>query len=402
MNVFSALKSRIQTERVIGRRISLVLSIFFLFFSIFLFAASPAEAKTKPAKPKKAAFFPKEGEWLNARLEGQKIFQNKLTLIYFWEYTSINSLRELQYLKEWYEAYHPHGLELILVHAPEFEFSKRTDNVKAALERFDVTFPVFLDNDFKVWDSYRLISWPTKVLVDEKGFILQKWSGEGGYAVTESLLREALKRLSPQVVLPLSVFDQEPESYNAEVCGDMSFETSMGYKQPGWVGVELSDMRGILPDQTMFYRDSGLRILNGFFVQGKWTNRAEHFEHARDTDILADYLGIVYSAHEVYAVLNSTDGQKSHAAAEAASSAGSVRVYVTRDELPVPELLRGTDVREDESGATYFLVREPRLYYLVTAEDEGFHELKLWPQQQGVAINSFSFSNRCLSEFEHV
>ena len=354
--------------------------------------ASPDLFAEKKIRLKKAPSFAREGVWLNGAPAGRKVFDHKITLVWFWDYTAINCLRELRYLKSWYEHYHPYGLEVIFVHAPEFEFAKKEENLKGAVERLGVPFPIYLDNDFKLWEGYGVQAWPTRYLVNDGGRIVMSKSGEGDYMQMEQAIRDALKAIHPAAVLPDFVREKERERFDLDQCGDMSPETYTGYKKRNdlW-GAEIADATGIVPDQTRVYLDRGKRVEHGFFVQGKWTNRAEAFEHARETPDYTDYLGVLYLASEVYVVMDSeergTDG---------------VKVYVTRDEAPVPQYLRGPDVHEDDHGATYILFKEPRLYYLISNENEEPHEIKLWAGKKGVDIHSFSFANRCLNDFDHV
>jgi len=78
------------------------------------------------------------------------------------------------------------------------------------------------------------------------------------------------------------------------------------------------------------------------------------------------------------------------------------RVYVTRDGKPLPAGNRGVDVRVDDQGRTYMDVVEGRMYYVVQGEDALEHELRLSPVLPGVAINSFTFGNRCLTKFDRL
>jgi hypothetical protein len=42
------------------------------------------------------------------------------------------------------------------------------------------------------------------------------------------------------------------------------------------------------------------------------------------------------------------------------------------------------------------------MYYAIQDEDMGAHELHLAPTSAGVAVNSFTFGNRCLTKFERL
>jgi hypothetical protein len=90
--------------------------------------------------------------------------------------------------------YRADGLVIIGVHAPEFDYEKDLGNVKQAVERMQIAYPVAIDNDFANWDRYRNRYWPSRFLVDKRGVIRFRHIGEGAYDETrewiEALLAE--------------------------------------------------------------------------------------------------------------------------------------------------------------------------------------------------------------------
>jgi hypothetical protein len=46
------------------------------------------------------------------------------------------------------------------VHSPEFEFEKNYANVKNAVQRFGIAYPVVLDSDHGTWNAYGNNYWP--------------------------------------------------------------------------------------------------------------------------------------------------------------------------------------------------------------------------------------------------
>lgn len=363
---------------------------FCFLLSTFLLANAEAAGRHGTSKPRGVPNFPGKGIWLNTTPLDQKVFKEKLTLVYFWDYASINCVREIGTLKQWHDLYHPYGLQQVWVHSPEFEFAKDRKNVEKALERFKVSFPVFLDNEFKLWEAYKVYSWPTKFLVDDQGRIVHTQTGEGQHLSTEAKIRELLAQINPGGILPDPAGKEETEKFDFEQCGMMSAETYTGYRKANWWGASIANRQWVPPNQTVAFKDRGERVERGFFVEGLWASREDYLEHVRKTESLTDYLGLVYMAHEVYTMAD-LPGAKREA-----------KIYVTRDETPVPQEYRGADLKEDETGGTYFVIEEPRLYYLIANEDPQPHELKLWTKTSGVGIHSFSFSNRCLSDFEHL
>ena len=53
----------------------------------------------------------------------------------------------MPYVNAWYRHYKDSGLVMLGVHSPEFAFEKDIDNVRAAVKKFDIQYPVALDNE---------------------------------------------------------------------------------------------------------------------------------------------------------------------------------------------------------------------------------------------------------------
>jgi hypothetical protein len=70
------------------------------------------------------------------------------------------------------------GLQVIGVQSPEFDVEKDPAGVKSAARMLGITWPVFLDNDLKVWDALDNRYWPTQYLLDRSGAIREVHVGE--------------------------------------------------------------------------------------------------------------------------------------------------------------------------------------------------------------------------------
>jgi hypothetical protein len=64
------------------------------------------------------------------------------------------------------------------VHAPEFSFEKKRENVEKASKDADITYPVVLDNDFTLWSAYNNHYWPAKYFIDKEGKVRHTHFGE--------------------------------------------------------------------------------------------------------------------------------------------------------------------------------------------------------------------------------
>ncbi len=82
-------------------------------------------------------------------------------------------------------------------HFPEFAYEGILENLKDAIRRLDVPYPVAQDNDGKTWSAYKTLYWPTMYLIDKRGHIRYQHIGEGGYAETEKAIQSLLLESYP-------------------------------------------------------------------------------------------------------------------------------------------------------------------------------------------------------------
>jgi hypothetical protein len=95
-------------------------------------------------------------------------------------------------LREWHQKYKDDGLVIIGVHTPEFSRERDVNNVKEALVRLDVPYPVAIDNDWQTWRAYSNRYWPAKYIIDKAGNIRYIHIGEGGYEEQEEIIKALL------------------------------------------------------------------------------------------------------------------------------------------------------------------------------------------------------------------
>ncbi|MBN2500756.1 MAG: redoxin domain-containing protein [Anaerolineales bacterium] len=100
-------------------------------------------------------------------------------------------------MREWHNAYKDQGLVVIGNHYPEFGYEHDLDNLKEAIERLDIPYPVAQDNDRKTWGAYNNRYWPTLYLIDKQGNIRYTHIGEGAYAETEAAIQALLAEEYP-------------------------------------------------------------------------------------------------------------------------------------------------------------------------------------------------------------
>ena len=67
--------------------------------------------------------------WINSAPLTAKQLKGRVILVDFWDYSCINCIRAIPYVRAWAEKYKDSGFVVIGVHTPEFEIEKQLPNV---------------------------------------------------------------------------------------------------------------------------------------------------------------------------------------------------------------------------------------------------------------------------------
>ncbi len=93
-------------------------------------------------------------------------------MVEFWTLGCINCIHTHPYTQALYEKYHDQGFEVIGIHAPEFAYERKLENVKNSARQYELTFPIVQDNDFTTWKAYKNRYWPAFYILDKQGNVV--------------------------------------------------------------------------------------------------------------------------------------------------------------------------------------------------------------------------------------
>lgn len=119
--------------------------------------------------------------WINSPPLTLDSLRGKVVLVDFWTFACYNCLNALPHVKALYEKYRREGFVVIGVHTPELPQERVLDNVKREVKRLGITYPVVVDNDYAIWNSYDNEYWPAAYYVDASGNLRFSHFGEGAY-----------------------------------------------------------------------------------------------------------------------------------------------------------------------------------------------------------------------------
>src|SRR3954452_16385899 len=122
------------------------------------------EAGQGEPKQKMGPSFNGATSWLNTQPLNLADLRGKVVLIDFWTYTCINWRRTLPYIREWASKYKDQGLVVVGVHTPEFSFEQNVENVSRAIRQMNIGYPVAMEKNFEIWQSFQNHYWPALYL----------------------------------------------------------------------------------------------------------------------------------------------------------------------------------------------------------------------------------------------
>jgi thiol-disulfide isomerase/thioredoxin len=215
--------------------------------------------------------------------------KGKVVLVYIWTYTCINSIRPMPYIDDWNQKYSNKGLVIVGVHSPEFQFEKNYTNVKDAVQRFGIRYPVILDSDHGTWNAYGNNYWPRFYLIDTQGYIRYDHIGEGDYNQIEKSIQSLVAERAALMGAKEISFNTKPTAvikpaslYYIDLTQSTTPEIYIGYSK---ARTPLGNPEGFQPDQTVSY--SILSNTNFkpsiVYLQGKWKNNPDNMELQDDT-----------------------------------------------------------------------------------------------------------------------
>jgi thiol-disulfide isomerase/thioredoxin len=279
--------------------------------------------------------------WLNSPPLTAAGLRGSVVLVDFWTYTCINWLRTLPYVRAWADKYRDHGLVVIGVHTPEFDFEHDLDNVRRAAKDLRVEYPIAIDNDYAIWDAFDNHYWPALYFVDAHGHLRHHRFGEGDYEQSEATMQQLLAETGAGGI------DQDLVSVDAggvEAAADWdSLWSPENYLGSARTENFASPNGAVLETRHVYAAPARLR-LNHWALAGDWTVKPQAI-------VLNQAEGRItyrFHARDLHLVMAPTAPES------------AIRFRVRLDEQP-PGPAHGTDLDDQGSGT----LTQPRLYQLV-------------------------------------
>ncbi len=297
-----------------------------------------------------------------------EMLNGKVILLDFWEYTCINCLRTLPYVKEWHKRYADKGLVVIGVHTPEFSVSVERKNVENAVKELGITYPVVLDSDYAIWTSLHNQYWPRKLLFNSKLEIVYDSAGEGGYREAEIKIQQALLELDGTLKMPPIMEPVRDADMEGTHCYPATPELYCGF-----VRGRLGNTEGYNKDSNPVVYSMPETLTSGMlYLNGTWASTEESIIA---TELPAN-IEIIYKAAQINAVISS-------------ASSEPIKVYIEINGASISKHDKGDDILYDQRGS-YVLVDKPKMYNITGNQPYREYDIKIFPDN--IALEFFAFT----------
>jgi thiol-disulfide isomerase/thioredoxin len=324
--------------------------------------------------------------------------KGKVVLVDFWTYSCINCIRTIPHLNDWNQKYADKGLVIVGVHSPEFEFEKNYDNVKAAVQRFGITYPVILDSDHGTWNAYGNQYWPRDYLIDSQGYIRDNHIGEGGYDQTEKAIQLLLAERASQMGMKEISFNTKPTEIKPRSLQSVDLNQSttpeiyLGYSK---ARAPIGNPEGFKPDQTVSY---SIPPNTNFqpsivYLQGYWKNNPDNMELQSDTGRIA----LIYYAKSASIVAGgkgggivSNDNDKAATVGVGGRGAGGRGGQEPTAANSTAGRINNS-LGEDLAADGSFRIDGQRLYNLSMHTDYNVHSVVIDVKGKGFQLYTFTF-----------
>ena len=132
--------------------------------------------------------------WLNTdRPLAIRELRGYVVVLDFWTYCCINCMHVLPILRELERRHERDPLVVIGVHSGKFDAERDAARILEAMRRYEVSHPVAVDSEMRIWSAYAVRSWPTLIVIRPDGTIAAVAPGEPDPAVLEAFVQRELE-----------------------------------------------------------------------------------------------------------------------------------------------------------------------------------------------------------------
>ncbi len=234
-------------------------------------------------------------KWINSEPLSLERLKGKVVLLDFWTFSCLNCIRTLPFLKELWDKYKNKRFSIIGIHTPEFEFEKEIGNVKYAVKKHEIRYPIANDPERRNWNNYGNQYWPRAALINSEGEVILDHIGESGYEEIEEKIVDELFKIKELKEGEVKLINEIKRVYERGI----SKECYVGSLRNNGFNSRVV----CTPGSCNEYIDIGRYEKDKINLQGQWYVEKEFAEfNGKDGD--KSWIGIKFYSSEVNIVMS--------------------------------------------------------------------------------------------------
>ena len=158
--------------------ILLISSVLVVLWAVFTLGSSVFYSLNFPNSDAQKIFTKQEQKWFNtSRALKDEDLKDRIVLLHFWNRSCISCIATLFDIKKLEQKFGD-KLLVIGVYSAKFDSEKDYHLIENAILKHDITHPVVVDDDLKIWKNFKVTAWPTFVLLNAHGNEYEIYKGE--------------------------------------------------------------------------------------------------------------------------------------------------------------------------------------------------------------------------------
>jgi len=133
-----------------------------------------------------------ETTWLNGEVSKADLVGEKPTLIHFWS-VSCHLCKEAMPKVNEFRSEYKDKLNVVAVHIPRSEGDLDLEQIKEVAKQYDITQPIFVDNDLKLSEAFENEYVPAYYVFDAKGELRHYLAGGEGMKLLTKRVNRVLE-----------------------------------------------------------------------------------------------------------------------------------------------------------------------------------------------------------------
>jgi len=162
--------------------ILLISSVLVVLWAVFTLGSSVFYSLNFPNSDVEKIFTKQEQKWFNvSRALKDEDLKDRIVLLHFWNRSCISCIATLFDVKKLEQKFGD-KLLVIGVYSAKFDSEKDYHLIENAILKHDISHPVVVDDDLKIWKNFNVTLWPTFVLLNAHGNQYEIYKGENAVA----------------------------------------------------------------------------------------------------------------------------------------------------------------------------------------------------------------------------